>query len=94
MIGFTSGVIPQVKVNRLLLHGCEVVGVYWGLQKEHDLLGFRLGMQHLLDLVGQGRMAGPEPHAVGFSDVVGVLEALRNRTASGKFVVLTDDSHS
>jgi NADPH2:quinone reductase len=30
VVGFTSGTIPEVKVNRLLLNNLEVVGVAWG----------------------------------------------------------------
>ena len=31
VVGFTSGAIPEVKVNRLLLKNIEVVGAGWGL---------------------------------------------------------------
>ena len=30
VVGFTSGTIPEVKVNRLLLRNVELVGVAWG----------------------------------------------------------------
>jgi NADPH:quinone reductase len=30
VVGFTEGSIPEVKVNRLLLNNCEIVGAGWG----------------------------------------------------------------
>ena len=36
VIGFASGIIPEVKVNRLLLRNSAVVGVAWGEFVRHD----------------------------------------------------------
>jgi len=30
IIGFTSGTIPKVSINRLLLKQASLIGVFWG----------------------------------------------------------------
>ena len=39
VIGFTSGVIPEVRVNRLLLNNIDIRGVEWGYMLDRDLTG-------------------------------------------------------
>ncbi|HXX49240.1 MAG TPA: NADPH:quinone oxidoreductase family protein, partial [Myxococcota bacterium] len=36
VIGFASGVIPEVKVNRILLKNVSVVGLHWGAYAQHE----------------------------------------------------------
>lgn len=87
VIGFTSGTIPQVAMNRLLLRGCDAVGVYWGNQKAHDPSGFRSGMSELLEWHRDHRISGPEVQIVRADEVVRILEGLEARSLAGKFVM-------
>jgi NADPH2:quinone reductase len=87
VVGFTSGSIPEVKVNRLLLNNIAVVGAGWG--------GYILGQPELSRQIGAA-IAGlvdegfvnplvgsrfPPEHAAE------ALKLLDRREATGKVVV-------
>jgi NADPH2:quinone reductase len=87
VVGFTSGTIPEVKVNRLLLNNVEVVGAGWG--------GYILGQPDLSRQIGTaianlidegfvnplvGARFPPEQAAEA-------LKLLERREATGKIVI-------
>ena len=56
VIGFASGVIPQVKLNLALLKERSLVGVYWGDWTQHDPEGQRRNVEQLAAWFAQGRI--------------------------------------
>jgi len=87
VVGFTSGFIPEVKVNRLLLNNIEVVGAGWGAYvlrhpQANAEIGAAVGAmidQGVINPVVGGRFA-PEEAAEA-------LKVLEQRAATGKIVI-------
>ncbi len=87
VVGFTSGAIPEVKVNRLLLNNIEVVGAGWGsyVLGKPDV-NRRIGAA-IANLVDQGVV---NPIVGGRFPPERAAEALRlfeQRGATGKIVI-------
>ena len=87
VVGFASGDIPNVKVNRLLLRNLEVIGANWGEDSDHlrrlaPVIGERLGElmneDKLRPLVGRRHQLG---------EIGRALQELDSRRAIGKVVV-------
>lgn len=87
VLGFTSGQIPEVKVNRLLLRNASVVGVGWGALLEVDP---SLGEEVAADLERLHRAGYVGPvidEERSLEEVPDALAALERRTAVGKIAV-------
>jgi NADPH2:quinone reductase len=86
IIGFTSGEIPQIPANRLLLNRAAAIGVYWNHDHDGEMLA-RVS-EKLAAMIRDGAI---RPHIGGtfaFEDLPRALDALGQRRTSGK-VVLT-----
>lgn len=85
-LGFTSGVIPQVKANRLLLANISVVGIAWGsLLDEQPSLGQEIATE--LDQLFRDGLVDPlVGEEVPLDEVPQALRVLEGRQAEGKIV--------
>lgn len=88
VIGFASGVIPTVAVNRLLLKTASVVGLQWGMYKfvapekvqaAHDRLSTMFAEQKIAPVI--------DPVRFSFDRLPDALAHLESREAVGKVVV-------
>jgi NADPH2:quinone reductase len=87
VVGFTSGTIPEVKVNRLLLNNIEVVGAGWGgyaLRKPevNRQIGAAIG-----NLVDQGIVEPIVGARFPPEQAAAALKLLERREATGKIVI-------
>lgn len=88
VIGFTSGVIPTVAVNRLLLKTASVVGLQWGAYKFVAPEKIDAAQADLEKLYAAGRIKPVlYEKQFAFEDLLPALESLRTREAYGKVVV-------
>lgn len=87
VVGFTSGTIPEVRVNRLLLRNVDVVGVAWGAflgvdpsigRTIADDLGRMVDAGHVRPVVGQ---------TYDLEEGAQALRDLDERAATGKLVL-------
>lgn len=85
IVGFTSGEIPQIPANRLLLKRASAIGVYWDHDRDAAMLarveadlGRMLAAGHIRPHVG-ARFA--------FEDLPAALTALAERRTTGKVVL-------
>jgi NADPH2:quinone reductase len=86
-LGFTSGSIPSVGVNRVLLKNISVVGLFWSEYWERDLSLVRTAQEELHSLYERG-MLRPLVRAVyEMEDLPRALAALQDRRNYGKSVV-------
>lgn len=92
VIGFASGDIPLVKVNRLLLQGSEVIGVYWGRSMELEPDRFRREVYDMLTSFTDGRLGALATTQVPLADVPDVLQGLLDRRRGGKYVAVMKDT--
>ena len=88
VVGFTSGGIPQVKVNRLLLNNIDVRGVGWGAFAMVRQGYMRSQWDALLPMMASG-VVDPPVHTTYPLDQVGrALGDLEQRAVLGKTVLL------
>ncbi len=88
VIGFASGVIPTIAVNRLLLKTASVVGLQWGAYKFLAPEKVEAAHQVLSAMFVKGQLAPVvDPSRFGFDDVPKALRHLESRDAVGKVVI-------
>jgi NADPH2:quinone reductase len=88
VIGFASGRIPEVKLNRVLLKNISIVGLHWGAHAIHEPARIPETFARLFELHASGRIA-PEifPRRYGLDELPEALAALGSRRTWGKVVV-------
>ena len=88
VIGFASGVMPQVKLNLALLKERSLVGVYWGDWTQHDPEGQRRNVEQLAAWFAQGRTKPAISERVSLEEAPGAMVRLLQRKVKGKVVVV------
>lgn len=87
VMGFTSGRIPEIKVNRLLLKNCSVHGVWLGDWMTHDVNGFRKLNGELLELAAAGKIPALISERFQLPDAVLAMRRLLSRQTIGKIIL-------
>ena len=87
VVGFTGGLIPEVRVNRLLLNNTEVVGAGWGayvMGKPKVNLEIGAAVNRLVD---EGAVRPIVGARFPLDRAAEALELLESRSATGKVVL-------
>lgn len=87
LIGFASGSVPQIPANILLVKNIAALGFYFGAYLEQNPDIAKAGMAELLELLSSGQISPMVSAVYSLSDAMDALEAIRNRTATGKLVI-------
>jgi NADPH:quinone reductase len=87
VIGFASGVIPEVKANRILLKNISVVGLHWGAYAQHEPARVPEVFDELAKLYDQGKVRPLIFGTYGLDEVPQALEALAGRATFGKVII-------
>jgi NADPH2:quinone reductase len=87
VIGFASGRIPEVKLNRVLLKNIAIVGLHWGAHALHEPDRIRETFAAVLKLYHEGRIAPVIYRAYPLAELPAALAALGGRQTYGKVVV-------
>lgn len=87
VVGFASGRIPELRLNRVLLKHASVIGVHWGPMHHHELHTVRDGFRALSSLYRQGKIAPVVSKTLPLEHVAEALEALGTRKTVGKIVL-------
>jgi len=88
VIGFTSGAIPQVKLNLALLKERSVIGVYWGDWAQQDPDGQLRNVEQLGAWFAQGKIKPVVSERVSLAEVPAAMMRLLQRKVKGKIVVV------
>jgi NADPH2:quinone reductase len=88
VIGFASGEIPSVKVNRILLKNIAVVGLHWGAYAKFEPERIPETYRALFDLYAEGKIKPLIYREYPLAEVSSALAALGSRQSWGK-VILT-----
>jgi NADPH:quinone reductase len=88
VIGFASGVIPQVKLNLALLKERSLIGVYWGEWAARDPDGQRRNVERLAAWFAQGRIKPVVSERVPLAEAPAAMTRLLQRQVKGKVVVV------
>ncbi|MBZ5506225.1 MAG: NADPH:quinone oxidoreductase family protein [Acidobacteriia bacterium] len=89
IIGFTSGRIPQVPANILLVKNISVIGFYWGSYQARKPEMLRDSYAMLLRWYEEGKLKPHVSQHFDLKDVAAAMELLRQRKSTGKVVLTT-----
>lgn len=87
VVGFTSGEIPRLPANIVLLRNRTVVGVDWGDWARNDQDGAVALTRDVLGRIGRGELHPPAPHVMGLDEASDALALLAGRKVGGKIVL-------
>jgi NADPH2:quinone reductase len=87
VVGFTSGEIPEIRVNRLLLRNVDVCGCSFNVLAENGA-GFGEPMARLSELVETGALKPLVGSTHPLTDAPAALRELDERRATGKVVLV------
>ena len=87
VIGFASGKIPEVKLNRVLLKNISLVGLHWGAHVMHEPARVDETFSALFELHRQRKIDPVIYRAYPLAELPAALEALGSRQSYGKVVV-------
>jgi NADPH2:quinone reductase len=88
VLGFTAGEIPKLPLNLVLLKGCQIVGVFWGMSVMRNPEHGRGILKEVLDWLKDGTMK-PHVHVrVPLSHALDALRSIEDRSVQGKAVVV------
>ncbi len=88
VVGFASGIIPDLAVNLTLVKNCSVVGVYWGAYARQNPAILVESLQTLATWYAQGTLKPHISETYALADAPQALDALLNRTSMGKMVII------
>ena len=90
VVGFAAGGIPEVGINRLLLKGAALVGVFWGVFAQREAKLNQQNFMELFQLMGQGKITPHISARYPLAEAAKALEAMLARQVTGKAVLLMD----
>jgi len=88
IIGFASGRIPSVQMNRVLVKNFSLVGLHWGLYFEKNPRVLRDAQEAISRLYADGKLAPLVSASYPLQDAAAALAALGSRRTSGKVVLI------
>jgi NADPH2:quinone reductase len=87
IIGFASGVIPQIPFNLALLKGCSVHGIFWGAFAEKESNANRENFIQLIQWIIQGKLKQYIHQIYSLEDAPEAISAMIQRKINGKAVI-------
>ncbi len=87
VIGFASGRIPSLAMNRVLLKNIAVTGLHWGAYYDHDRALLRETHQALCTMYGKGQIRPLVTRTAPLEDAAKVLDDLVARRTTGKLIL-------
>lgn len=87
LIGFASGTVPQIPANILLVKNVTAIGFYFGAYLEQNPDIAQQGMAELLALLRDGKIKPLISKTYPLSEAMTALDAIRDRSATGKLVI-------
>ena len=89
VIGFSSGRIPEIRTNKVLLKNMSVIGLWWGNYRLHKPHLIEETQEQLYQMYEKEEIKPVIHSSIGFTDVPAALELLENRKSYGKIVIKT-----
>jgi NADPH2:quinone reductase len=86
-VGFTSGVIPSIPANRILLKNISVVGIFWSEYWKHAPSQIRDAHDQLTTFYEQGLLKPLIGKVLRFDELPAALLAAKSRSNFGKVII-------
>jgi NADPH2:quinone reductase len=87
VIGFTSGRIPEIKANRVLLKNISVIGLHWGAYQSHQPALIHAAHEALCGLYARGAIKPVIYREMALRELPEALGLLESRASHGKIVL-------
>lgn len=88
VVGFASGRIPTVQVNRILLKNIAIVGLHWGAYRAHDPAKIPAAMRALFDMYERKQVRPVISSTLPLSAAADALDEIASRRSIGKVVLI------
>jgi NADPH2:quinone reductase len=88
VIGFASGDIPKIPLNLVLLKGCQIVGVFWGMFAMREPATNRAHADQLFAWIADGKLRPAIDAVLPFASAAEALARLERREVKGKVVLV------
>jgi NADPH2:quinone reductase len=88
VIGFASGTIPSVQLNRVLLKNIALVGLHWGAYRQHDPDKIPQAMRELFALYEHGKVTPLVSSQYPLPRAADALEEIAARRSVGKVLLI------
>ena len=88
VVGFASGSIPKIPLNLVLLKGCQIVGVFWGMFAVREIARNREHAERILAWVAEKKLSPSVDAVLPFSAAAEALHRLEQRLVKGKLVLV------
>lgn len=89
VIGFTTGEIPKLPLNLVLLKGCSIVGVFYGGFAQAEPARYDAFMQELVGWLADGRIKPAITARYPLERAAEALRVVADRRATGKIMLTT-----
>jgi NADPH:quinone reductase len=93
VIGFASGRIPSIQINRVLLKNIAIVGLHWGAYRQHDPAKIPAAMRALFDLYERGAVRPVISSTRPLADAAAALDEIASRRSVGKVLLIPELHH-
>ena len=87
VVGFASGIVPQIPANHLLVKNAAVLGFYWGSYRKHDPERLRAGFRELFVWHREGRIRPLVSQTLPLERAAEAIRLLGERKVLGKLVL-------
>ncbi len=88
VIGFASGRIPTIEVNRILLKNIAIIGLHWGAYRQYDPDKIPLAMRALFQLYDQGKVFPLVSSTYPLEQAAQALDEIASRRSVGKVLLI------
>lgn len=88
IVGFASGPIPKIPANLVLLKGCQIVGVFWGMFAQREPARNGANVERLLGWLAEGKIRPHVDAVLPFERAGEALSLLARRGVKGKLVLV------
>jgi len=87
VIGFASGSIPSIQVNRVLLKNISIVGLHWGAYRAHDPAKIAQVTDDLFALYEKGAIRPVVSSVRPLAEAAAALDEIATRKSIGKVLL-------
>ena len=88
VVGFTSGRIPEIAANRMLLKNIAVMGIFLGSYRKHAPDRIQKAQKQVFDWYESKQVKPLISHVLPMEELKDALNLLESRQSSGTVVVL------
>ena len=90
IMGFASGDISSIPTNKILLKGCDIIGIFWGPFARGNKNFTLECLTEVSSLFNQGLIKLSKPTMFHITDFLKAMKGIKDRKSVGKLCLYTD----